>query len=208
MPFFTRCTGGARHGADRAGLEEFCFLGRSCYIFCQLNAAEIFLPNGQNDPLQRYENYGNWPRIYNTLIRNGFPQPSGELHPPQAAFSTAQHCLFSAGTHPSPHPSIPLQSVPGHGPAAWAPSGKMSSSQASGGFLFLPAPAREEGQESDTSCEKLGPEKLLSLHANSRVRAPTLRPGHHQERPAPPKTVPRMLREAAFITELLSPFKL
>lgn len=176
--------------------------------FCQLNAAEIFLPNEQNDPLQRYENYGNWPRIHNTLIRNGFPQPSGELHPLQAAFSVLSTACSQQEPTPHPHPSIPLQCVPGHGPAAWAPSGKMSSSQASGGFLFLPPPAREEGQESDTSYEKLGPEKLLSLHANSRVRAPRLQPGHHQERSAPPKTAPRMLRETAFITELLSPFKL
>ena len=74
---------------------------------------------------------------------------------------------------PYPHMSSPLQSVPHPGPAAWAPSGKVSSYQASGGFLFPPAPAREEGQESDTSCEKLGPELLLNLHTSSRVREAT-----------------------------------
>ena len=137
-----------------------------------------------------------------------FPSPPGSCIRYRLPFAVLSTAFSQQEPTPHPHPSIPLQSVPGHGPAAWAPSGKMSSSQALGGFLFLPAPAREEGQESDTSCEKLGPEKLLSLHVNSRVRAPRLRPGHHQERPAPPKTAPRMLRETAFITELLSPFKL
>lgn len=106
-----------------------------------------------------------------------FPSPPGSCIPHRLPFPVLSTACSQQEPTPHPHPSIPLQSVPGHGPAAWAPSEKMSSSQARGGFLFLPAPAREEGQESDTSCEKLGPEKLLSLHANSRVREAT---GHQR----------------------------
>lgn len=44
--------------------------------FLSAKCSKDFLPNEQNSPLQRYENYGNLPRIHNILIRNGFPQPS------------------------------------------------------------------------------------------------------------------------------------
>lgn len=105
-----------------------------------------------------------------------FPSPSRCIphRLPCPVLSTA--CSQQEPT-PYHHLSSPLQSVPSPGPDAWAISGKMSSSQAPGGFLFPPAPAKEEGQESATSCEKLGPELLLSLHTSSRVREAT---GHQR----------------------------
>lgn len=83
LPFLIKCTE-TSHGTGRACLETSTSLAGHV-TFLQLNTAQrvvffglffVFLPVDLNCPLQRYENYGNLPRIYNTPMRNGFPRPS------------------------------------------------------------------------------------------------------------------------------------